>query len=90
MYVSVPNVCLTTVKVRENIDFPGTGVTDNFKLLCVSWDTNPGHLKEPPVILTADLQAGVKEEKVCGNCLSSTRSYFLILPKKVHHLGNMY
>lgn len=90
MYVGAPNVCLVAVRVSENLDFPGTGVTDNLKLLCVSWDKNPGHLGEPPVLITADPHAGVKKEKACANCLASTRSYLLILPKKFHQLGNKH
>jgi hypothetical protein len=39
-------------KPEEDVGCPGTGVTGGGELLCECWDTNPGPLKEHPVLST--------------------------------------
>lgn len=39
---------------QKNIRYPGTGVTDGFKLPCEYWELNLGPLKEQPVLLTIE------------------------------------
>lgn len=44
--MSVHHLCAWYIqRLEEGIAFPGTGVTDGYKLSCGCWDSNPSHLE---------------------------------------------
>lgn len=38
----------------EHVGYPGTILTEDCRLTCGYWESNPGPLKEQPVILTSE------------------------------------
>jgi hypothetical protein len=53
--MSARHVCSTYTIQKRETESPGTGVTDNCKLLCVCWELSPRPLEEQPVLFVAEL-----------------------------------
>lgn len=52
--IYVRTMCVPcTCRDQRGYQIPWAGVTDVCELLCGCWESNPGHLKEHPVLLTA-------------------------------------
>lgn len=56
-------VCMGFFEGQKNIRYPGTGVTDGFKLPCEYWELNLGPLKKQPVLLTIGPKGPIKASK---------------------------
>lgn len=56
-------VCMGFFEGQKNIRYPGTGVTDGFKLPCECWELNLGPLKKQPVLLTIGPKGPIKASK---------------------------
>lgn len=53
MFVCVPLVYFSPLEVRKGYMSPGTGVRDDYNLLCACWEPNLGVLQEE-VLLTSE------------------------------------